>query len=68
MIDINECTNYISPAVFTEFFTAKEISYDLRVKNILQIAKVKTSSYGQSSISFRGNILWNTLSDSIKSA
>ena len=64
----NECTNHIGPAVLTEFFTTKEIIYDLRIKNLLQIPKVKTSSYGQSSLSFRGSILWNTLSDSIKSA
>ena len=68
MIEIYECTNYIGPTVLTEFFTTKEISYDLRIKNLLQIPKVKTSSYGQSSLSFRGSILWNTLSDSIKSA
>ena len=54
-------------AVLTELFTTKEISYHLRIKNLLQIPKVKTSSYGQSSLSFRGSILWNTLSDSIKS-
>ena len=50
------------------FFTTKEISYDLRIKNLLQIPNVKTSSYGQSSLSFRGSIHWNTLSDSIKSS
>ena len=68
MIEIYECRNYISSAVVTEFFTTKEISYDLRIKNLLQIAKVKTSSYGQSSLSFRGSILWNTLTDSTKLA
>ena len=68
MIEIYECTNYIGTAVLAEFLTTKEISYDLRIKHLLQIPKVKTSSYGQSSLSFRGSILWNTLSDSIKSA
>ena len=68
MIELYEHTNYISPAVLTEFFTTIEISYDLRIKNLLQITKVKTSSYGQSSLSFRGSMLWNTLSDKIKSA
>ena len=67
MIKIFECTNYIGFDFLTEFFTTKEISYDLSIKNLLQIPKVKTS-YGQSSLSFRGSILWNTLSDSIKSA
>ena len=61
MIELYECTNYIDPAVLTQFFTTKEISYDLRIKSLLQIPKVKTSSYGQSSLSFRGSILWNTL-------
>ena len=51
MIEIYECTNYIGPAVLTEFFTTEEISYDLRIKYLLQIPKVITSSYGQSSLS-----------------
>ena len=68
MIEIYECTNYIGPAVLTELFTTKDISYDLRIKNLLQIPKVKTSLYGQSSLSFRGSIAWNTLLDSIKLA
>ena len=68
MVEIYECSNFVSPSILSEFFTTKEITYDLRIKNLLQVPKVKTSSYGQSSLSFRGSILWNTLSDSIKSA
>ena len=68
MIKVYECTNNTSPAILKEFFTTKELSYDLRIKNLLQIPKVKTSSYGQSPLAFRGDILWNSLSDSIKSA
>ena len=69
MIEIYECTNYIGPDVLTNFFTTKDISYyDLRIKNLHQMQQVKASSYGQSSLSFRGSILWNTLLDSIKSA
>ena len=64
MVEVYERANNISPAILIEFFTTKEISYDLRIKNLLQVPKVKTSSYG----TFRGSILWNTLSDSIKSA
>ena len=68
MVEIYECKNSISPSILSEFFATKEIKYDLRIKNLLQVPKVRTSSYGQSSLSFRGSILWNTLSDSIKSA
>ena len=56
MIEIYECTNYIGPAFLTKFFTTKEISYDLRIKNLLQIPKLKASSYGKNSLSFRGSI------------
>ena len=67
MVEIYECTNYISPSALSEFFATKEIKYDLRIKNLLQLPKVKTSTYGLSSLSFRGSILWNTLPDSNKS-
>ena len=68
MVEIYECTNYITPAISTALCTTKEISYDLRIKTPLQIPKVKTSSYGQSSLSSRGSVPWNTQSDSIISA
>ena len=60
MVEIYECSNFVSPSILSEFFTTKEITYDLRIKNLLQVPKVKTSSYGQSFLSFRGSILWNT--------
>ena len=48
------------------FSQQKGIKYDLRLKNLLKVQNAKTSTYGQSSLSFRGSILWNTLSDSIQ--
>ena len=68
MIEKYECTNFISPSILSGFFATKEIMYDLRIKNLLHVPKIKTSSYGQSFLSFRGSILWNSLSASIKSA
>ena len=68
MVEIYECTNYISPsATLSEFFPTKEIKYDLKIKNLLQLPKVKTSTYGLISLSFRVIILWNTLPDNNKS-
>ena len=61
MVEIYKCTNAISPSILSEFFTTKDVKYNLRIKNLLQLPKVKTSSYGQSLLSFRGSILWNTL-------
>ena len=68
MIEIYECIDHISSAVLSEFFATKEKNYNLRIKNLLQIPKVKAPSYGQSSLSFRGSILWNIQSGSIKLA
>ena len=66
MIEIYECTNYISPPVLSEFFTTKEINYDLRIKNLLQVPKLKRLNMDKGSmLSFGGSMLWNTLSDSI---
>ena len=41
MIEIYEYTNYIGPAILTEFFTAKGISYDLRIKICSRYQKYK---------------------------
>ena len=68
MIEIYECTNHIISAVWLGFFTTKEIHYNLGIKNLLLIPKVKRSSYGQFHLLFKSSILWNTLSDSIKPA
>ena len=46
----------------------KEVTYDLRVKDLLQLPTVSTVLNGLNSIAFRGSILWNTISDEIKSS
>lgn len=56
--------HYPSPLLVR--FATKEINYDLRIKNLLQIPKVKKFSYGESSLLFRSSTLWNILPDSIK--
>ena len=66
IIEIYECTSYISLAVMTEHFTTKEISYDLRIKNLIQIPKAKNVLVWTKIPIVRGSILCNTLSNSIK--
>ena len=45
----------------------RELTYDLRIKNTLQIPPTKTISFGIKSLAFRGSILWNSMPDTIKS-
>ena len=45
----------------------REIKYDLRVKDLLQLPNTKITSYRINYISFKGEgILWNSINDVIK--
>ena len=68
MLEIYKCINAACPSFMSEFFTPKDIQYDLRTNNLLQLPKTNTLVYGNNSLSFRGSILWNTLPDTIKTA
>jgi len=49
-----------------EFFTKRDVPYGLRISELCKIPSVNTQCYGINSLSFRGSLLWNTLSDEIK--
>ena len=68
MLEIYKCINAACPSFMPEFFTPKDIQYDLRTNNLLQLPKTNTLAYGNNSLSFKGSILWNTLPDTIKAA
>ena len=44
----------------------KDLTYNLRSGSLLQLPTAKTTTYGTSSLAFRGSILWNSLPDTIK--
>ncbi len=67
MLEIYKCLNSENPSFMWNIFQAKDVAYNLRTKNLLRLPSTNTLSYGNDSLSFRGAILWNTLSDSIKS-
>ena len=67
MLEIYKCLNSENPSFMWNIFQAKDVAYNLRTNNLLQLPSTNTLSYGNDSLSFRGAILWNTLSDSIES-
>ena len=67
MLEIYKCPNSENSCFMWNIFQTKDVAYNLRTKNLLQLPSTNTLSYGNDSLSFRGAILWNTLSDSIKS-
>ena len=66
MIEIYKTMNDLNPSYIREFYEEKEVKYDLRTKNLCRLPKTRTTKFGIESLSFRGSILWNTLSDQIK--
>ena len=68
MFEIYNSINAACPSFMSEFFIPKDIQYDLRTNNLLQLPKTNSLAYRNSSLSFRGSILWNTLPDTIKAA
>ena len=46
----------------------KNIPYNLRSNELCKIPSVNSQRYGISSLSFRGSLLWNALSDEVKLA
>ena len=67
MLEIYKCLNLENPSFMWNIFQTKDVAYNLRTKNLLQLPSINTLSYGNDLLPFRGAILWNTLSDSIKS-
>ena len=66
MTEVYKSLNQESPSFMGEFFVQRELTYDLRIKNTLQIPPTKTISFGIKSLAFRGSILWNSMPDTIK--
>ena len=67
MLETYKCLNSENPSFMWNIFQTKDVAYNLRTQKLLQLPSTNTLSYGNDSLSFRGAILWNTLSDTIKS-
>ena len=68
MTEIYKSLNHESPPFMGEFCVQRELTYDLRIKNTLQIPSTKIILFGMNSLAFRGSVLWNAMPDTIKSA
>ncbi len=66
MLEVYKCVTSGKPSFLWEFFDKKIIPYNLRTSDLLQLPKTRTNKYGNESLSFRGSIVWNRLSDQYK--
>ena len=68
MTEVYKSLNRQNPAFMLDLFIRKEVTYDLRVKDLLELPTARTVLNGLNSMVFRGSILWNAISDEIKSS
>ena len=66
MIEIYKSMNHLNPEYMWDFFVKKDVPYNLRTKELCKLPSVISQRYGINSLSFRGSLLWNTLSDDLK--
>ena len=57
MKEIYKSMNQLNPSLVWEFHEEKHVTYNLRIKNLCKLPKIKTQGYGQESLSFRGGFL-----------
>ncbi len=66
MVEIYKSVNHLNSEYMLDFFVKKEVPYDLRIKELCHLPSTRSRRYGTSSLSFRGSLLWNSLSDELK--
>ena len=68
MLEVYSSLTQQNPSILWDMFQEKENNYNLRSKNLLMLPQTKTNTYGNDSLSFRGSILWNSLTNDTKIA
>ena len=65
-IEVYKSLVHLNPEFMWPFFKNKSIPYNLRNGNICILPPAPLPQYGISSIQFRGSLLWNNLTISVK--
>ena len=65
-IEVYKSLVHLNPEFMWSFFKNKSIPYYLRNGNICILPPARLPQYGISSIQFRGSLLWNNLTISVK--
>ena len=68
LLEICKCLTSKNPSSLWDIFERRPTNYNLRKKALVQLPSTKTVRYGLNSLRFKGSMLWNTLSEIIKSA
>ena len=66
MIEIFKTKNNLNPTFMKDIFAERDVQYNLRSRNHLQLPNVKTAKYGIENIQYIGHHLWASLPEAIK--
>ena len=68
MNEIYKTLNNTNPPFMQEYFTRKDVKYDLRTRDFLQVPAAKSIKFGIDSIKFQCRLLWDSIPDLTKEA
>ena len=68
MVEIYKAINHLHPPYMWDLFTMKMVEYDFRIKILCRLPPTRSQRFGKNSLKFNGSLLWNNLSDEIRTA
>ena len=66
MVEVYKTLNHLNPPYMWDLFTKKVVEYDFRIKILCKLPPTRSQRFGTNSLRFKGSLLWNSLSDEIK--
>ena len=66
MTEVYKTKNSLNPSFMRELFKQRDLQYNLRNKNTLEIPKVVRTSYGIETVQFIGQKLWQMLLPNVR--
>ena len=68
LTEVYKCLNNLNPIFINDLFTKKNLNFNLRNSNLLELNRTRTLTYGLKSIVYRGSRAWNDLNPRLKTA
>ena len=66
MVEVYKTLNHLNPPYMWDLFTKKVVEYDFRIKILCKLPPTRSQRFDTNSLRFKGSLLWNSLSDEIK--
>ena len=68
MVAVYKTINHVNPPEMWDLFTKKVVEYDFRIKMLCEFRPARSHRFVKNPLKFKGSLLWNSLSDEIKTA